>query len=150
MRRVLLWSLAVVITLAGATWAALTLHDQATYGSELTETTRTPTLNQGDRFSLAVPDRGASVGDSWTAAVAPDGIVTATGNRKVMSNVWDRIFGPAMGGGAGTRYFTFTADNPGAATVTLSNCFQGCHDDYTRGVSRTVSWTITVGQRGPR
>jgi hypothetical protein len=144
-RRVLLWSLAVVIIVAGVGWGVAALHEHATYGRKIAEDERTVTVGRDDRFSLSVPDRGASVGDSWSATVSPPGILTAAGNRKVMSNLWDRVFGPEAGGGGGTRYVTFTADRPGSVQVTLSNCFQGCRDTYSQRLSRTVTWSITVG-----
>jgi len=144
-RRVLSWSLAVAILLAGGTWAAVTLQERATFGTKITEDDLTVEVNEGDRFSLAVPDRGASVGDAWSATVTPDGVVAAVEDRKVMSNVRDRVFGPEAGGGAGTRYFIYTAEAPGTVRVTLANCFQGCRDDYSRGLSREVTWTVTVG-----
>jgi inhibitor of cysteine peptidase len=144
-RRVLSWSLAVAILLAAAVWGGLALHERATFGTKITEKDLTVEVDEGDRFSLAVPDRGASVGDAWSATVAPDGVVAAVEDRKVMSNVWDRVFGPQAGGGAGTRYFIYTAEGPGTVRVTLANCFQGCRDGYSRGLSREVTWTVTVG-----
>ncbi|MEU8229344.1 hypothetical protein AB0C12_07035 [Actinoplanes sp. NPDC048967] len=145
MRRVLSWSLAVAILLAAAVWGGLTLRERATFGTKINEEDLTVEVDEGDRFSLAVPDRGASVGDAWSAAATPDGIVAAVEDRKVMSNVWDRVFGPEAGGGAGTRYFIYTAETPGTVRVTLANCFQGCRDDDSRGLSREVTWTVTVG-----
>jgi hypothetical protein len=144
-RRVLSWSLAVAILLAAAVWGGLALHERATFGTKITEDELTVEVDEGDRFSLAVPDRGASVGDAWSATVKPDGVVATVEDRKVMSNVWDRVFGPEAGGGAGTRYFIYTAEAPGTVRVTLANCFQGCRDDYSRGLSREVTWTVTVG-----
>ena len=142
MRRVLSWSLAVMIVAAAGGWGAWVWWKHATYGRTITEAELTATVEAGDRFSLAVPDRGASVGDSWSATVTPEGVLTAVGNRKVISNVYDRIFGPAAGGGAGTRYFTYTAEAPGTARVTVTNCFQGC--DEPSPLSRSVAWQITV------
>ena len=145
MRRVLSWSLAVAILLAAAVWGGLALHERATLGTKITEDDLTVEVDEGDRFSLAVPDRGASVGDSWTATVTPAGVVAAVEDRKVMSSVWDRVFGPEAGGGAGTRYFIYTAEAPGTVRVTLANCFQGCREDDPQGLSREVTWTVTVG-----
>jgi hypothetical protein len=142
MRRVLLWSLGAVIILAAGGWGARALWEHATFGRKITQDQLTVTVGRGDRFSLAIPDRGASVGDSWSATVAPDGVLTQVDNRKIMSNRGDRIFGPEAGGGGGTRYFVFTADAPGTARVTLANCFQGC--DEPSPLSRTVTWQVTV------
>jgi hypothetical protein len=119
------------------------LRDHATFGTIFDEKELTVTVKPGDRFSLAVPD-GGSIGDEWSAAVAPDGVLTATGNRLVMSNLLDRIFGPQAGGGAGTRYFTYSANQRGTATVRLFDCFQGmCNTPYDK-YSRAVTWTVTV------
>jgi hypothetical protein len=138
------WSLAVVIVLAAGGWGARALWEHATFGRKISEDRLTVAVGQGDRFSLAVPDRGASVGDSWSATLTPEGVLTTVDNRKIMSNWRDRIFGPEAGGGGGTRYFIFTAAAPGTVWVTLANCFQGCRDDYSRGISRSVTWMITV------
>jgi hypothetical protein len=63
----------------------------------------------------------------------------------VMSSLVDRVFGPETGGGAGTRYFIYTASRPGTVTVRLYNCFQGlCESGRTDPWSRGVTWTITV------
>lgn len=145
MRRVLWWSLAVVVIVAAVGWATLALRERATFGTKISEEELTVTVGRGDRFSLAVPDRGASVGDSWSATIIPEGVLDPVDDRKVMSNVWDRLVGPDAGGGAGTRYFTYRAEGPGTARVTLTNCFRGCQDDYSLGVSRSVTWTVTVG-----
>jgi hypothetical protein len=101
-------------------------------------------VDRGHRFSVAVPDRGASVGDHWTAAVAPEGVVALVRNEQVAHNIFDRLLGPAIGGGAGTRYFVFDARRADPVTITLHNCFQGCRDDSTRSESREVVWTVTV------
>ncbi|GAA3350511.1 hypothetical protein GCM10020358_76720 [Amorphoplanes nipponensis] len=140
-----MWSLAVVIIVVAGGWGVLTLRAHAIFGTKITEGEPAVRVGPGDRFSLAVPDRGASVGDSWSATVTPAGVLAAEGNRKVMSNFWDRVLGPEAGGGGGTRYFTYTAEARGTARVTLANCFQGCRDDYSRGISRSVTWTVTVG-----
>jgi hypothetical protein len=137
-----LWSLAVVIVLAAGGWGAVALWEHTTFGRKITETELTVTVERGDRLSLAVHDRGASVGDSWSATVTPEGILTPVGNRKTMGNLGDRLFGPSAGGGGGTRYFSYTADAAGTARVSLTNCFQGC--DEPTPLSRTVTWQVTV------
>jgi hypothetical protein len=140
-----LWTVAAVVVLAaGATWGGLAWRHHATYGTVVGEDQKSLTVDRGDRFSLAVPDRGASVGDSWSAAVVPQAALASAGNRKVLSSLVDRIFGPLAGGGAGMRYFIYTAEREGSARVTLSNCFQGCYDVRTRAASRTVAWVITI------
>jgi inhibitor of cysteine peptidase len=144
-RRVLWWSLAVVIVVAAGGWGALAWRERATFGTKITDDRLTVRVEPGDRFSLAVPDRGASVGDSWSDKVTPEGVLAAVDDRKVMSDLRDRMIGPEAGGGAGTRYFIYTARAPGTARVILANCFRGCGDGYTRGLSRSVTWTVTVG-----
>ncbi|NJC69065.1 protease inhibitor I42 family protein [Planosporangium thailandense] len=95
----------------------------------------------GHRFALAVPDRGASVGDHWTATVAPDGIVALVRSEQVAGNIVDRLIGPAVGGGAGTRYFVFAARRAGTVVITLHNCFRGCDRGADR---RDTVWAVTV------
>jgi hypothetical protein len=114
------------------------------YGDVHTEGATGVAVDRGSRFSLAVPDRGASVGDHWTAAVEPAGIATLTRTDLVGGNLADRLLGPATGGGGGTRYFVFDARRPGSTMITLRNCFQGCDSDRTRGASRDAVWTVTV------
>jgi hypothetical protein len=144
MRRVL-WTVAAVVVLAvGATWGGLAWHRHAVYGTVVGEDKTTLTVDRGDRFSLAVPDRGASVGDSWSANVGPSGVLAPVDNRMVMNNFVDRVFGPLVGGGAGTRYFIYDADRSGSATVTVANCFQGCDHPTKAAESRSVTWRITV------
>jgi hypothetical protein len=137
-----LWSLAAVILGAALNWGALELRHQVIFGTVFDEKTLTATVQRGDRFSLVVADLGASVGDSWSAAVVPAAVLRTVADRQVMSSPVDRIFGPAAGGGAGHRYFIYVASEPGTATVTLSNCFQGCHEPSP--YSRDVVWTVTV------
>jgi inhibitor of cysteine peptidase len=141
-RSILLCSAAAVPSLVGAAAGVVALRHRAAYGTVLDEMALTATVGSGHRFSLAVADAGASVGDSWSAAVAPDAPLTAVDNRVVMRSLLDRTLGPAAGGGAGTRYFVFRADRAGTARVTLSNCFQGCHRPSP--YSRSLVWTITV------
>jgi hypothetical protein len=143
-RRVLWTVAAVVVLAAGATWGGLAWHQHATYGTVVREDQKTLTVDRGDRFSLAVPDRGASVGDSWSSSVGPGGVLTPVDNRMVMSNLADRVFGPLAGGGAGTRYFIYDGDRSGRATVTVANCFQGCDHPTKAAESRSITWTITV------
>ena len=139
----MLWSLVAIAVGAALNWGVVALRDHATFGTIFDEKELTVTVGPGERFSLAVPD-GGSIGDEWSATVAPDGVLTATGNRLVMSNLLDRIFGPQAGGGAGTRYFTYSANQPGVATVRLFDCFQGmCNTPYDK-YSRAVTWTVTV------
>jgi inhibitor of cysteine peptidase len=140
-----LWTVAALAVLAAAaTWGSLAWHRHATYGTIAAEDRTTLTVTRGDRFSLAVPDRGASVGDSWSAGATPEGMLTPLENRMIMSNWADRIFGPLTGGGGGTRYFVFRAARAGAVEVTLTNCFQGCDHPSQVAESRSVIWRITV------
>jgi hypothetical protein len=117
---------------------------RARYGEVHAEGAATVTVDRGNRFSLAVPDRGASVGDHWTTAVAPDGAAVLVHSELIGDNIVDRMIGPAAGGGGGTRYFVFDARRSGSVTITLHNCFQGCGDDRTREESRDAVWTVTV------
>jgi hypothetical protein len=142
--RIVLWSLAAVVLGAALNWGALELRHHVVYGTVIDESDLTVTVQRGERFSLSVPDRGASVGDEWSAAVEPAGILTTIENRMVMSNLFDRVFGPLAGGGAGTRYFIYTANRRGTATVKLFNCFQGGCDQPGDKISRGVTWEITV------
>jgi hypothetical protein len=144
-RRILVWVVAVLVVVAGAGWATLAIRHHLIFGTVFDEKALRPTVDRGERFSLAVPDHGASVGDEWSPTVNPEGLLRARGNRQVMSNPWDRIFGPQIGGGAGTRYFTYTASRSGTVTVRLYNCFQGlCQSGRNDPWSRGVTWTITV------
>jgi hypothetical protein len=139
------WVVAVLVVVGGGTWATLAIRHHLIYGAVFDEKAPRPTVDRGKRFSLAVPDHGASVGDEWSATVSPDGLLRTEGDHQVMSNPVDRIFGPQIGGGAGTRYFTYTASRSGTVTVRLYNCFEGlCNRGLNDPVSRAVAWTITV------
>ncbi|GAA1808189.1 protease inhibitor I42 family protein [Planosporangium flavigriseum] len=143
-RRRWIWALAAVVLVGVAGVAVVTGVQRSRHGEVHNGGTTTVAVERSHRFSLAVPDRGASVGDHWTAAVAPDGVVTLVRSEQAAGNLLDRLIGPNIGGGAGTRYFVFDARRPGSATITLHNCFQGCGDDRTRSESRDVTWTVTV------
>jgi hypothetical protein len=133
----------MVLGLAG--FLALRGVQRARYGGVHAEGTETVVVvDRGDRFSLAVPDRGASVGDHWTMSAEPDGTISLVHSQLIAGNIVDRVLGPAPGGGGGTRYFVFDAHRPGTVTVTLHNCFQGCHDERTREASRDATWTVRV------
>jgi hypothetical protein len=136
----LLVALLVVMVLAGTT-----LADRLHYGTVADRDTTALTVRVGDRFSLTVPDRGASVGDHWTAATDPAGVVSLAGDEQVTDNPAGRLVGPLLGGGAGTRYFLFDARRAGQTRITLSNCFQGCRYADTQAASIKVTWTVTVG-----
>jgi hypothetical protein len=141
-RWIVLWSLAAVVLGAALNWGAVEVRHHVVFGTVFDESDLTVTVQRGDRFSVVVPDLGASVGDSWSEAVVPAAVLRTVEDRQVMSNPMDRIFGPAAGGGAGHRYFIYVAGEQGTATVTLSNCFQGCHEPSP--YSRDVVWTVTV------
>jgi hypothetical protein len=144
-RRIVLAILAGVVLVGGTTWAVLAIRHRIQFGQVFDESDLHPAVAKGDRFSIAIPDRGGSVGDEWSATVTPADAVSAKGNVKVMSNLMDRVFGPLDGGGAGTRFFTYVADQPGTVTVKLFNCFQGlCKNRNPDPYSRGVTWTITV------
>jgi hypothetical protein len=133
-----------VVVVAGAGWAGLTVYRQHVYGTVFTDSQLTVTVDAGDRFSLAVPDRGASVGDAWSTKVTAADVLIAQGRRKRAKSLLDRVGPPQIGGGQGTSYFLYDARAAGTTTVTLSNCFQGCDRADTRSESREVTWTITV------
>lgn len=150
--RRLFWVVVVVLVLSGITWAGLAIRQNVVYGEVFTEEKLTASVEIGDRFSLAVPDRGASVGDHWTAQTAPGAGLTFIEERVssgIIGAIIDATSEPLVGGGGGTRFFTYEATERGTVTVTLSNCFQGC--DPARNATfqndtetRSVVWTITV------
>lgn len=133
-----------VIVLGLAGFLAVRGIQRARYGEVHAEGTAVVAVGQGDRFSLAVPDRGASVGDHWTLSTQPGGVLNPVRTQLIAGNIVDRVLGPAPGGGGGTRYFVFDARRAGTVKVTLHNCFQGCHDERTRAASRDVTWTVSV------
>jgi hypothetical protein len=138
------WSAVVLVLLVLAGWGAAVLRHHVTYGKVVGEEQPTLSVDRGDRFSIGIRDLGASVGDHWTAQAAPEGALAGAGRRKVADNWLDPIgLAPESdGGGAGTAYFSYDARQAGTATVTLTNCFQGCHQPSQ--YSRSVTWTITV------
>jgi hypothetical protein len=101
-------------------------------------------VDVGDRFSVRVPDRGASVGDDWTASADPADRVVPVGDELVSDSLVGRLFGAADGGGGGSRYFRFDAERAGQVTITVTNCLQGCRNDRTRAASETVTWTVKI------
>jgi hypothetical protein len=144
-RRILVRVVAVLVVIGGAGWATLAIRHHLIFGTVFDENALRPTVDRGKRFSLAVPDHGASVGDEWSPTESPEGLLRTEGNRQVMSNPFDRVFGPRIGGGAGTRYFTYTASRSGTVSVRLYNCFEGlCDSGLKDPLSRAVTWTITV------
>lgn len=138
----MLWSLVATTVWCALNWAAFRLYEHRTYGTIHTETTLSITVHRGDRFSVSVPDRGLSVGDYWRAQVTPDGSLKTADHRKVLSGLYVRLFGSDVGGGGGTTYFIYTAEQAGIARVILSNCFQGCNRPDPE--SRSIVWTVTV------
>jgi hypothetical protein len=144
MRRWLVWSLVAVVVLVAAAIGGVTLYRQATYGHRYGGGSAVST-DKGSVFTLVVRDRGASVGDRWTATVADPAIVEQIRSELVADSWHDRVFGANAGGNGGDRYITFKAKSAGTTTITLSNCFQGCDNDRTRGLSQTISSTVTVG-----
>lgn len=147
-RRRLLWSVviavgAVAVVIGGVT-GGFAIYRNVHFGHRYTESDRSVTVDQGDVFTLTVPDRGASVGDHWTATVDDPARATEVRSALISDSLYDRIFGPAIGGGGGHRLTTFRAGESGTTTITLANCFQGCHDPDKDAESRKVTWTITV------
>ena len=143
-----MWVVVVVVVLGGLTWGGVILYRREVYGAVYSESQTSVTAGQGDRFSLAVPDRGASVGDYWTAQVDPAGLLSDQGKRTRHKALLDRVRDPLLGGGEGTTFFSYdataTGTGTGTARVTLSNCFQGCTSPDAKAASRSVTWTITV------
>jgi hypothetical protein len=142
--KVAVWAVVVVVVLGGLTWGGVILYRRQVYGAVYSESQTSVTAGQGDRFSLAVPDRRASVGDYWTAQVDPAGLLSDQGKRTRAKALLDRVRDPLLGGGAGTTFFTYDASATGTVKVTLKNCFQGCNTPRTIAASRSVTWTITV------
>jgi predicted secreted protein len=143
-RRRWIVALAVVLLLVAGSAGGYAVWRHITYGAVATQDNTVVRVDTGERFSLAVPDRGASVGDSWTAKASPDGPVALHEQRMVASNLSDRLIGANAGGGGGTRYFVFDARKRGTVTITLHNCFQGCRDERTNDLSRTIEWQVTI------
>ncbi len=142
--KIALWCVIAVVLWVGAGLGAITLHRHFRFGAIHTQAVKTITADRGDRFSIAVRDLGGSVGDHWTQSVQPGTGLRFVEDHMVPASISDRVVGPAMGGGGGTRYFVYEADAVGTWTITLSNCFQGCmpgRDDTRTG---SVAWTVTV------
>ena len=72
-----LWAIAAFVVLVAAVWGGFAWRHHATFGTIAGEDHTTLTVDRGDRFSLAIPDRGSSVGDSWSARVSPNGVLSA-------------------------------------------------------------------------
>ncbi|GAA4604764.1 hypothetical protein BJY16_005132 [Actinoplanes octamycinicus] len=143
-RRVLGLGLAGLIVAAGAGWGLYAWQRHTTYGTVADQQELSVTVATGERLTLAVPDRGASAGDHWTAQVAAPDVVRAVDERLAYSSVHDRLFGPELGGGAGTRYFIFEAAAPGEVAVTLTNCYRGCKTPADKAESTATIWLVTV------
>lgn len=133
-----------VVFVAAAWWGGVGVYRHYVYGSVFTESRLTVTVDRGERFSLAVPDRGKSVGDAWSARADPGDVVSAEGRRTRPRSPLDRLGAPRLGGGRGTAYFLYDAKSSGTTKVTLTNCFQGCDHPSNQAESRTVTWTVTV------
>jgi hypothetical protein len=135
---------AVVLLVAGAVLGPM-VSDRVRYGAVYPADRLAVRVPAGARFSLAVTDRGASVGDRWEVTGPPGANVTFVRSELVMESLHDRLFGPAPGGGGGTRYFTYDARTAGHTTITLHNCFQGCDHPSRQALSSTLTWDVTVG-----
>jgi hypothetical protein len=144
MRRWLVWSLVAVVLIVAAMAGGIAVYRKATYGPRYGEAEQNIKTSVGSVFSVVVPDRGPSVGDRWTASAGDPAVAEQVRSTLVADSLMDRWFGPAPGGGGGQRLVTFRATAPGTTTITLTNCFQGCDNDRTRGESRTVRWSVTV------
>ncbi|MEU4241796.1 protease inhibitor I42 family protein [Actinoplanes sp. NPDC026619] len=142
--RIVLWVIVIVIVLAGAGWGGVSLYRHQVYGTVYSESELSVTVDKGGRFSLAVPDRGGSVGDAWTAQADAGGLLSAQGRRTRPDALVERVRDPLLGGGQGTTFFTYEAPKAGATSVALSYCFQSCDNPATQDQRRTVTWQVTV------
>lgn len=143
--RISLLVTATLLALAGVAIGVGAVRRHVVLGTVAGEDRPAVEVDRGDRVSIAVRDRGASVGDSWTAATAPPGTLVPVAEHNVPRSWRERLFGrdsELAGGGDGTTYFVYEAKRSGSATVTLVNCFQGC--DEPTPESRTVAWQVTV------
>ncbi len=141
--KITLWCVIAVVLWAGISWGAVAARRRVIFGDVHTEAAKSVTVGRGDHFSLAVRDRGGSVGDHWTQQTAAPEIVTLREERhEPHGGVLAKLDGD--GGGDGTRYFVFDARKPGVTTVVLRNCFQGCAPGWRDELSRSVTWQITV------
>ena len=139
--RIVLWSAAAVLLVGGLTWGGVALHRYETYGTEFTESDLTVTVDAGDRFSLAVLDRGASVGDGWSAE--PGALLTPQGSSVRYDSLLADIGEKPAGCCQGTRYFVFDTEATGRTQVTLTNRFRGGRKP-SHPENRSVTWQITV------
>jgi len=140
---VIIAGIAVVVVAAAGALAPRAWH-RLRYGAEYRASATTVLVAAGDRFSLVVDDRGASVGDSWSVQQQPDPDVARFVRDDLVTPLRIRIGRPAAGCCAGTRYFTFDAHGPGRTTIVLRNCFQGCDNARTRQASTAPRWTVIV------
>ena len=130
-----------MLLVGGLTWGGIALHRYETYGTEFTESDLTVTVEAGDRFSLAVLDRGPSVGDSWSAAPSP--LLIVQGERTRYDNALAGFGQELAGCCRGTTFFIFDTETTGTTQVTLTNRFQSGHDP-SDPENRSVTWQITV------
>lgn len=144
MRRWPVRSLVALVLIVAVAAVGLAVYHKATCGDRFVESEQRVMVPADSVFTLVVPDRGASVGDRWTAGVDDAAIAEQIRSTLVADRLSDRLFGPTPGGGGGQRLITFRATAPGTTIITLSNCFQGCGDERTKAQSRSVSWTVTV------
>ncbi|GAA4946512.1 hypothetical protein [Actinoplanes utahensis] len=139
--RVVVWPVAALLLVGGLGWGGFALYRYETYGTEFTEADLTVEVDAGDRFSLAVLDRGGSVGDGWSAEAGP--LLTAQGDRTRYDSLSAYVGEPPAGCCSGTTLFVFDAATAGKTQVTLTNRFQGGHDP-SDPENRSVTWEITV------
>ncbi|WP_203816858.1 hypothetical protein [Paractinoplanes ferrugineus] len=142
--RVIVRAVVAVVVLAGLAWAGVAVYRHQVYGAVFAESQLSVPVDAGDRFSLAVPTSGGSVGDSWTAAGDAAGLLGTPAERTRHDGLLDRVRDPLLGGGEGTKFFTYDASKAGSTSVTLSYCFQGCDNPATQARKRTVTWNVTV------
>jgi hypothetical protein len=142
--RVAVGVLVAVVVLGGLAWGGVAVYRHQVFGTVYSESQLSVTLDKGERFSLAVPTSGGSVGDSWTASGDAAGLVGSPKERTRFGGLLDRVRDPLLGGGKGTKFFTYDASKAGTTSVALNYCFQGCDNPGTQDRKRTVTWNVTV------
>ena len=120
------------------------LYRQASYGDRYGENERDIIVTPDALFTVVVPDRGSSAGDTWTASIIDAAVVSHEYSTLVANDLLGDWFSLAPAGHAGLRLITFRARTPGTTTIIVRNCYQGCDTWRTRAESRSVSWIVRV------
>lgn len=120
------------------------LYRQASYGDQYGENEREITVTPDALFTVVVPDRGLSVGDTWTAFITDSAVVSKEYSTLVADDLFGSWFSLAPAGDGGQRLITFRARTPGKTLITVRTCSQGCDTGHSRAKSRSVSWIVRV------